>query len=95
MIPANLAWSRSTGSASGRVRTALRARELSTLCILLAEIAFFTWYLWPEGGGRNQDRICHGDRGSQMKKARTSAFYRRFWRIHDFSARALYRIPKR
>ena len=26
-------------------------RELSTLAILAAEIAFFTWYLWP-GGGR-------------------------------------------
>ncbi len=27
-----------------------RIRELSTLAILAAEIAFFTWYLWPEAG---------------------------------------------
>lgn len=26
-------------------------RELSTIAILLLEIAFFGWYLWPEGGG--------------------------------------------
>ncbi len=26
-----------------------RIRELSTLLILLAEVAFFGWYLWPEG----------------------------------------------
>lgn len=25
-------------------------RELSTVAILVAEIAFFTWYLWPDGG---------------------------------------------
>jgi ribose/xylose/arabinose/galactoside ABC-type transport system permease subunit len=25
-------------------------RELSTVVILVLEIAFFTWYLWPEGG---------------------------------------------
>jgi len=25
-------------------------RELSTVAILALEIAFFTWYLWPEGG---------------------------------------------
>jgi len=31
----------------------LRTRELSTLFILLAEIAFFGWYLWPDGGGRH------------------------------------------
>ncbi len=31
----------------------LRQRELSTLFILLGEIAFFAWYLWPEGGGRH------------------------------------------
>ena len=34
-------------------QVAIRQRELSTLFILLAEIAFFTWYLWPEGGGRH------------------------------------------
>ena len=29
----------------------LRAiRELSTLAILIAEVLFFTWYLWPEAG---------------------------------------------
>ena len=27
-----------------------RARELSTVAILLAEVLFFTWYLWPEAG---------------------------------------------
>ena len=27
-----------------------RIRELSTLAILGAEIAFFAWYLWPDGG---------------------------------------------
>jgi ribose/xylose/arabinose/galactoside ABC-type transport system permease subunit len=29
-----------------------RVRELSTVAILVLEIAFFTWYLWP-GGGRS------------------------------------------
>jgi ribose/xylose/arabinose/galactoside ABC-type transport system permease subunit len=28
----------------------LKVRELSTLLILLVELAFFGWYLWPEGG---------------------------------------------
>ena len=27
-----------------------RARELSTVAILVAEVLFFTWYLWPEAG---------------------------------------------
>jgi ribose transport system permease protein len=27
-----------------------RVREIRTVVILLAEIAFFTWYLWPEAG---------------------------------------------
>jgi ribose/xylose/arabinose/galactoside ABC-type transport system permease subunit len=27
-----------------------RAREVSTLVILLAEVLFFAWYLWPEAG---------------------------------------------
>ena len=27
-----------------------RARELSTVAILLAEVLFFTWYLWPDAG---------------------------------------------
>ncbi|MBM3749809.1 MAG: ABC transporter permease [Acidimicrobiia bacterium] len=28
-----------------------RAREFSTLVILVLEVVFFTWYLWPESGG--------------------------------------------
>lgn len=28
-----------------------RAREVSTILILALEILFFTWYLWPAGGG--------------------------------------------
>ena len=28
-----------------------RAREFSTILILALEILFFTWYLWPAGGG--------------------------------------------
>jgi len=28
-----------------------RAREFSTLVILICEVLFFTWYLWPESGG--------------------------------------------
>ena len=28
-----------------------RAREFSTIVILAIEIVFFTWYLWPAGGG--------------------------------------------
>src|SRR6186713_1210987 len=27
-----------------------RAREFSTVLILLAEVLFFAWYLWPEAG---------------------------------------------
>jgi ribose transport system permease protein len=27
-----------------------RAREFSTVAILLAEVLFFTWYLWPDAG---------------------------------------------
>ena len=34
------------------MRTLWRVRELSTVAILVLEIAFFTWYLWP-GGGRS------------------------------------------
>ena len=40
-------------SPATRLANLLKTRELSTLVILLAEIAFFTWYLWPEGGGRH------------------------------------------
>jgi ribose/xylose/arabinose/galactoside ABC-type transport system permease subunit len=32
------------------VRELLRARELSTVAILVAEVVFFAWYLWPEAG---------------------------------------------
>ncbi len=28
-----------------------RAREFSTLMILILEVLFFTWYLWPDSGG--------------------------------------------
>lgn len=28
-----------------------QVREFSTLMILALEVAFFTWYLWPDGGG--------------------------------------------
>jgi ribose/xylose/arabinose/galactoside ABC-type transport system permease subunit len=34
------------------VRKRWAARELSTVAILLFEVAFFAWYLWP-GGGRS------------------------------------------
>src|SRR5205809_6388320 len=27
-----------------------KVRELSTIAILVLEILFFTWYLWPDGG---------------------------------------------
>src|SRR5687768_18017291 len=43
----------SGGHPRNRWTTLLRTRELSTLFILVAEIAFFAWYLWPEGGGRH------------------------------------------
>lgn len=32
------------------MRAFLRAREFSTVVILLAEVLFFVWYLWPEPG---------------------------------------------
>ncbi|HEV3142023.1 MAG TPA: ABC transporter permease [Vicinamibacterales bacterium] len=32
------------------MRKPWEVRELSTVAILLLEIAFFTWYLWPSGG---------------------------------------------
>jgi ribose transport system permease protein len=32
------------------VKTIWKTRELSTVAILALEIAFFSWYLWPEGG---------------------------------------------
>jgi ribose/xylose/arabinose/galactoside ABC-type transport system permease subunit len=32
------------------VRRLWHTRELSTLAILALEVAFFTWYLWPEAG---------------------------------------------
>jgi ribose transport system permease protein len=30
-----------------------KTRELSTLLLLVVEVLFFAWYLWPEGGGRH------------------------------------------
>jgi ribose/xylose/arabinose/galactoside ABC-type transport system permease subunit len=33
------------------VKRLWQVREFSTLMILALEVAFFTWYLWPEGGG--------------------------------------------
>jgi ribose/xylose/arabinose/galactoside ABC-type transport system permease subunit len=32
------------------VKKLWEVRELSTVAILALEVAFFTWYLWPEGG---------------------------------------------
>lgn len=32
------------------MKRAWHAREASTVAILLVEVLFFTWYLWPEGG---------------------------------------------
>lgn len=32
------------------MRSLWRAREFSTLVILVCEVLFFTWYLWPESG---------------------------------------------
>jgi ribose/xylose/arabinose/galactoside ABC-type transport system permease subunit len=32
------------------VKSIWRAREFSTVAILLIEVLFFTWYLWPEAG---------------------------------------------
>src|SRR5262249_48056885 len=34
----------------GRLSRLWRVREARTVVILLLEIAFFTWYLWPEAG---------------------------------------------
>jgi ribose/xylose/arabinose/galactoside ABC-type transport system permease subunit len=33
------------------VKRIWQVRELSTLMILVLEVAFFTWYLWPDSGG--------------------------------------------
>jgi ribose/xylose/arabinose/galactoside ABC-type transport system permease subunit len=35
---------------NARLRALWKTRELSTLFVLALEVAFFTWYLWPEGG---------------------------------------------
>ena len=35
---------------NARLKTIWKTRELSTLFVLALEVAFFTWYLWPEGG---------------------------------------------
>jgi ribose transport system permease protein len=34
-----------------KIKPFWRAREFSTIAILAIELVFFTWYLWPEGGG--------------------------------------------
>ena len=47
MSPANPA---SPARPRSRWAALLKTRELSTLFILLAEIAFFAWYLYPDGG---------------------------------------------
>ena len=39
-----------TRTGSSGVTKLWRVRELSTVAILALEIAFFTWYLWPEAG---------------------------------------------
>ena len=31
------------------MRKLWQVRELSTVAILALEVAFFTWYLWPQG----------------------------------------------
>src|SRR5260370_228511 len=38
------------GGWNGRVRRLWEARELSTVAILVLEVAFFAWYLWPSAG---------------------------------------------
>src|SRR4030095_4709054 len=38
------------GDGGTSVKSLFRVREVSTLLILLVEIAFFGWYLWPEAG---------------------------------------------
>ncbi len=35
---------------NARLKSLGRTRELSTLFVLALEVAFFAWYLWPEGG---------------------------------------------
>ncbi|HEV8533569.1 MAG TPA: ABC transporter permease [Methylomirabilota bacterium] len=34
---------------NARLQSLWKTRELSTLFVLALEVAFFTWYLWPEG----------------------------------------------
>jgi ribose transport system permease protein len=80
MSPANLAWLPAVlhggkaagpsaippGTSGNALKRFLRTRELSTLFILLAEIAFFTWYLWPDGGGRHP--FLNGENGLLILK---------------------------
>ena len=40
---------RPTASGTGCVKKLWQVRELSTVAILVFEILFFTWYLWPDG----------------------------------------------
>src|SRR2546426_8624947 len=35
---------------NARLKSIWKTRELSTLFVLALEVAFFSWYLWPEGG---------------------------------------------
>jgi ribose transport system permease protein len=35
------------------VKQLLKAREFSTVAILILELVVFGWYLWPDGGGRH------------------------------------------
>src|SRR2546425_6691680 len=35
---------------NARLKALWKTRELSTLFVLALEVAFFAWYLWPEGG---------------------------------------------
>src|SRR3989449_10566636 len=35
---------------NARLKSIWKTRELSTLFVLALEVAFFAWYLWPEGG---------------------------------------------
>ena len=39
-----------SGNAFARI---WKTRELSTLLLLVLEVLFFAWYLWPDGGGRH------------------------------------------
>jgi ribose/xylose/arabinose/galactoside ABC-type transport system permease subunit len=44
---------RTATAAHGRLASMWRVREVSTLVILILEVLFFGWYLWPAEGGRH------------------------------------------